>query len=267
MRQVFAGYGYDNYYAAAGIVSALEQSTATIRAFLDRDEAEEALALLDVLTDEYSTGWIDYDDSDGELGLFFADIGRLWAEALLAADLWPDARSSWLERLQHWHSEAEEYGIEGLAIAVQAAEEGWEEPWVKRAILGRAQPGEHAVSDWDRALPLIRLRVLERQGQMDEALNLARAYGLVGEVALILARMGRSAEARELGLAQLETAAEALALALALLDQQDIGGALAVGERGMSLADPRGDLAIWLMELARRESSTDLALRAGEEAL
>jgi uncharacterized Zn finger protein len=267
VRSVFSGYSADEYYAAGGIVSSLDPALTTIRAALTNDDADGALALLEALTDEYGSRWYDYDDSDGELGDFFDQIGQLWAEALLAADLWPEARSSWLEKLQSWHAEAEEYGVEGLAIGLQAAEEGWEAPWLKRALQGRAQPGEYAGGDWDRALPQIRLRVLERQGQVDAALNLAQAYGMAGEAALILARMGRSAEARELGMAQLNTATEALALAQALLNQQDTTGALVVGERGLSLAEPRAELAIWLMDLAQRAGSSDLALRAGEEAL
>lgn len=97
---------------------------AQIRGFIDGHDERNALLLLEALTAEYSERWVDFDDSDGELGGFFGELGALWAEALVGARLKKAERTSWRERLEAWAAEAEEYGCDGLELAVQAVREG-----------------------------------------------------------------------------------------------------------------------------------------------
>ena len=49
-----------------------------------RDE-RAALHILDAITDEYSEAWEYLDDSNGEVGEFFHELGAAWAEAILGA--------------------------------------------------------------------------------------------------------------------------------------------------------------------------------------
>jgi uncharacterized Zn finger protein len=277
VRRIFRAERPDDYMAYASILANLEPLVAQIQAFLDGDDAQSALPLLEALTDEYSEGWVDYDDSDGELGGFFDELGALWAAALLGANPKKAELKRWRERLEGWAASAEEYGCEGLDIALQAADEGWSEPWIDAAILGEARPDRRPTGAYADELLAIRLRILERSGHIQEALNLAEAAGMHGEQALLLLRMGRVDEAVALGREQLSSAEEALALALALRERGEPAHALAVGEHGLGLGgaapsiagqeQARARLAAWLVDLAAGQGRIDLALRAGAEAL
>lgn len=277
VQRIFRGQRYDDYMAYEGILADLEPLVAQIRGFLDGDNAQSALPLLEALTDEYSEAWVDYDDSDGELGGFFERLGELWAEAVLGANPKKAELKRWRERLEAWAATAEEYGCEGLSIAVRAAEEGWSEPWVDAAILGDARRDRRPAGPHADELLAIRLRILERSGHIEEALNLAAAAGMHRERALLLVRLGRGAEAVQLAHQQFSTADEALALAETLRERGDVAGALAVGERGLGLGEAdattygqglaQARLAAWLVDLAAGQGRADLALRAGEVAL
>lgn len=277
LRRVFRSQRADNYLAYQGILADLEPLVAQIRGFLDGDDARSALPLLEALTDEYSDAWVDFDDSDGELGAFFEQLGELWAEALLASNLKQAERKTWRERLEEWAAEAEEYGCEGLEIAVQAASEGWTGSWLDGAMQGEVRPGTQPDTPYAAELTQIRLRILERSGYITEALRLAAAAGMYREQALILVRQGRGAEAAALGQRQISTPEDALVLAQTLREQGDPAGALAVAEHGFGLGESvagnsglefaRARLAAWLVELAAGQGRVELALRAGTEAL
>jgi uncharacterized Zn finger protein len=115
-------------------------------------------------------------------------------------------------------------------------------------------------------LALIRLRILERQERLDAYLNLAAAYGLHRERALMLARLGRVEEAVAAGIETLASAADALALSSALREGGQLDGALQVAEHGLGLGGLRGTLGDWLVSLAPGLGRADLALRAAEVA-
>lgn len=281
IRRIFRGRRYDDYMAYESILAELEPLVGQIRSFIDGDDAETALLLLEALTADYSEGWVDFDDSDGELGGFFVDLGALWAEALLTADLGPSELEGWRVRLDGWAAAAEEHGCEGLNMAVEAAEEGWSTPWLVAALRGDGPGGAPGAPGHDPALLSIRLQVLERKGLTRDALHLAVAAGMRREQALLLVRLGRGAEAAAVGREHFHTAGEAFALAHALRERGDPAAALAIGEHGLGLgatlspldpagyahAQARARLAAWLVDLAASQGRVDLALRAGAEAL
>jgi sugar phosphate isomerase/epimerase len=92
-----------------------------------------------VITDEYVHGWTDLDDSDGELGAVFDDLGAPWAEAILTADLTPAERQTWAERLAEWQAETADYGIDTAFEAAQAAAvQGWDDAGLQRMLRGEA---------------------------------------------------------------------------------------------------------------------------------
>ncbi len=276
IRRIFRAERPDDYMAYASILANMEPLIAQIRSFLD-DDAQSALPLLETLTEEYGDSWVDYDDSDGELGGFFDELGTLWAEALLGTNPKQAELKRWRERLEGWAAAAEEYGCEGLNIALQAADEGWSAPWVDAAILGEVLPGTRRINGYADELLAIRLQILERSGRIQEALNLAAAAGMHREQSLLLLRLGRVAEAVELGRGQFSAAEEAFALAQALREHGDLERALMIGEHGLSLGgarpsiygqeQARARLAAWLVDLAEGQGRVDLALRAGAEAL
>jgi uncharacterized Zn finger protein len=160
---------------------------------------------------------------------------------------------------------------------LQAAEEGWSDAWVDAAMLGEARPDAQPDDVYTPEILAIRLRILERSGHLDEALNLATAAGMPREQALLLLRLGRAVEAVELGRQHFRSAEQALSLAQALRERGDLEHALAIGEHGLTLrgSEPsayedgqaRARLGDWLADLATSQGRVDLALRAGAEAL
>jgi uncharacterized Zn finger protein len=257
-------YAYDYGYAGSAVAE-VSQLVQQARQLTAAGDAGNALLMLEAVTDEYTQHWFDIDDSDGELGGYFEELGAAWIEALLAAELPPAERRAWAEKLRAWQREADDYGVDDwLGQAALAAEEGWADPDLQRAL--RGEPVEPGAWEDAEELTRIRLTVLEQQGRHEEYLNLARAAGLAQERVVMLARLGRTAEATEVGLRSLTTADEALALATTLHAGGEIEPALRVAEHGLGLAEPRAALAGWLTETALGLGRRDLALRAAETA-
>jgi hypothetical protein len=164
---------------------------------------------------------------------------------ILRGDQLQAERKTWRERLEKWAGEAEEYGCEGLEIAVQAAAEGWTGSWLDGAMQGDVRPGTQPDTPYAAELTQIRLRILERSGYITEALKLAAAAGMYREQALILVRQGRGADAAALGQRQISTPEDALVLAQTLREQGDPAGALAAAEHGFGLGAPEaGNLGL-----------------------
>jgi uncharacterized Zn finger protein len=139
----------------------------------------------------------------------------------------------------------------------------------------------------------VRLRILERQGRMEEYLRLARAEGQTAAYVTMLVRLGRTDEAVTQGMERLRTPAEALALARALHEHDRVGDALRIAEHGLTLtemrsgtypaigwqADPdtwtaveprshqRIELARWLRDAACTAGDADRALAAARVAV
>src|SRR5262249_23718142 len=95
------GYDYDFGYAS-GIVAEMDDVLGQARRFTEAGDGASALRILEAVSEEYIRGWTDFDDSDGELGAFFSDLGLAWAEALLTADLGAAERETWADKLTEW---------------------------------------------------------------------------------------------------------------------------------------------------------------------
>jgi hypothetical protein len=157
---------------AYGVLEVAEQA----RPHLEAGDGNRALAILEPVTEEFVSGWTDLDDSDGEADGIFSDLGALWAEAILTADLSPPERQTWAERLADWQSEAADYGIDTAFEAAQvAALQGWDEPELQRMLRGEVASSLSETPWIDSDLASARLNVLERQGRLEEALHLADA--------------------------------------------------------------------------------------------
>jgi uncharacterized Zn finger protein len=271
--QLFRRHRATDWDAYEEILTALEEPVQRIQTLITAHNSANALALLEVLTDEYSERWIDFDDSSGELGMFFEQLGLLWAEALLLRDPSAAELQHWADRLDQWSAAAMDYGCEGLSIAWHAANEGWHHPWVAAALRGETAPGDGSESDVVRALFDVRLRILERTGRIAEALNLARIADLPRQRAQLLVRQNRIGEAFTVVQDDLRTPADALAFAITLNEQGRIADALSVAERGLDLARDqkhvygieggRIALARWLLDQVLTHQYVELAVRTG----
>jgi len=238
--------------------------------FLTAGDGRNALAILEAVTEEYVAEWTTLDDSDGEVGGFFAELGPLWAEAILTADLTADERRTWSKKLAKWQKELDDYGLEGtFAAAIEAAKQGWDYPPLQRVLQGEIteeEAWEGEAPEYADDLVVARLKVLERQGRDQEYLHLAEAEGQTVLYATMLVRLGRVQEAVGYGLQYLGLTAEALTLAKALRQQGALKEALQIAEQGLTLQGPKTDLAAWLSELALGMGETGRALAAAQIA-
>lgn len=255
------------YWHVGGVVDEVRRVLDGARALIEAGEGRDALLVLEAITEEYAEAWEWLDDSDGEVGEFFHELGEAWTEALLSAKLTRSEREGWGEKLEGWCEELETYaGGEAFYAALLAAEQGWDHPMLARVLQGEATETAEAPEqdeDYDGDLNVARLNVLARQGRFEEYLRLAEHAGEVSRHAVMLVRVGRSEEAVEYALERLGTPEETLTVAEALRDHEDPGRALRIGEHGLSLEGRKATLAVWVRELASEMGRPGLALRAG----
>jgi len=226
--------------------------------------------VLDILTEEFLSTWEDLDDSDGESGDFFQELGGLWTEALLTADLSAQERETWAPKIEAWQSTVSDYGIDDVFEPARwAAEHGWDHPPLQRALQGEITElgaWEGPAPIWADELAEAQLNVLDRQGRHQEYLRLAEAEGQTGRYLTMLARLGRGAEALEYSRTQLSSVPEAYALAMALWQQGEIERALECAEIGLTFEGSKSGLATWLRDRASEQGQTRRALAAARIA-
>lgn len=254
------------YWHVGGVVREVEQVLDSARRLVEAGDGRAALAVLEAITEEYVEGWTMLDDSDGEAGEFFIELGPIWTEALLSADLTATEREVWVDVLANWADEIADYGVDyAFDSAIAAATQGWDYPPLLRAMRGEiteAGAWDDIAPDLADELAIARLNVLERQGRFQEYLYLAAAEGQAVRYAAMLVRLGSVAEAVEYGLSYFVTTEDALTLANALLEQGYSDEAVRIAEHGLTLQGPRAMLAIWLRELATKLDRIEQALPA-----
>jgi len=259
--------GSDAYWHVGSVVAEVREVLERAQEFLEAGDGHNALLVVDAVTEEYMNGWVYLDGSNGETGDFFSDLAPVWTEALLAADLTPEQRHTWAEKLAHWQEELDDYGLEGtFDAALAAAEQGWDYPPLQRVLRGEGEgelTGGREAAHEDELVEA-RLRILDRQERHEEYLRLAAAEGEVQRYACMLVKLGRVQEAVECGLASLSAPGEALALARALREKGAIGEAVRVARHGLDLSDgwAKAPLARWLSEVAASAGRPEQALEA-----
>jgi uncharacterized Zn finger protein len=274
VRSILRGLGQmrpsEAYWATGSTVDQVREVMMQAQPFLEAGDGRNALVILEAVADEYMDTWLEFDDSDGDLGAFFGELGPMFAEAILSADLSPAERDSWATKLSGWQAEIDDYGIdEGFDAAIGAAELNWDHPPLQRAMAGQITE----LGAWDDEAPwyadelaVAWLNVLERQGRFEEYLNLAQAEGQSGLYVSMLVKASRAEEAIAYGLAHSTTSGEALALAQSLRAYDHVHDALRVAEHGLSLPGSGQALAHWLRDLASGLGEKGLALKAARAA-
>ena len=159
------------YWQVGRVVDEVRRVLDEVKTFIG--QGKNALVLLDALTGEYVKEWTWLDDSDGVVHAFFYDLGPVWTEALLAADLTPVEREHWAEQLDQWQDELSDYGLEDVFWTARSAVE---ENWDNEDVLG------------DDELINARLNILARRQEYDEFLRLAEASGQYRRYTVMLAQ-------------------------------------------------------------------------------
>jgi len=253
------------YWHVSSMVNEVGEVLEEAWEFIRAGDGQNALRILEAITDEYVNSWYFLDDSDGYAGDFFMDLSKAWAEAVLTAELTEDERREWKRKLERWQAEAGDYGIDAFYVAIEALEQGWDYEPLQRVLQGDRGAWEGEEAPWYAdELADARLNVLERQERYDAYLNLAQAKGQITRYVTMLVQLDRAQEAVEFGLRQLCTMDQALALAQALRGHDHVEEALRIAEHGLTLQGQghKARLASWLRDVAAGAGRENLALDA-----
>ncbi len=87
------------YWHVGAVVHEVQQVLEQAEGFVAEGDGHNALSILEAITEAYVADWVQLDDSDGEASAFFADLGAVWTEAILTADLTIAERQTWAKKL------------------------------------------------------------------------------------------------------------------------------------------------------------------------
>lgn len=287
-------YDEDGYGVIGDIVELAEQA----RPALETGDGRAALAILEAVTDELSKHWEILDESGGEASSFFDHTLSLWSEALLDPSLSAGERQHWALRLADWTEDFDESVAGALQLLQTVVRQGWDDPALCAVLRGEEAPaglwGADLLSYHQRvSITQARLRILERTGQHEAYLHLAKAEQQYDDYALKLLQQDRVREALTAGLEQPLSDQGILELAKALYAHSEIEAAFQVAEHGLCRpaatapneqewpwsveqtagfgwrgcdAHSKSELAVWLRDRAAEHGQRERALAAGETA-
>jgi uncharacterized Zn finger protein len=248
------------YWMMSGMVEELTQVVDSAEAFLQAGDAEGTLKILMVLLEELSGAYIQIDDSDGVLGSFLEELGLPLAEAILSAELTGEERQALSDDLEPVTNKLMDYGIGGLEVALAALKQGWNNEVGEDWEIEDEEEGYKWYGEMD--LTQAKLNVLERQGRTEEYLNLCLPAGEYRRYVLKLLEVGRNEEAITIALDSLTSAEDALSVAQKMRDLGHVRDAVAMGERGLSLAGHKHSLGTWLGPLEEAQGRIGPAVQA-----
>ncbi|MCI0391344.1 MAG: SWIM zinc finger family protein [Acidobacteria bacterium] len=257
------------YWHVGGLTDELRDVEKTAMEFLDAGDAETAFRVLMTLLEESHDGFEYIDDSNGELGGYLDGLGKTLAEVVLSLDLDEDQSEDILSDIDEIHSKLSNYGVDGLEVAIAAAQYGWGE-LPREAQEQRVEEDDE--DKWRRPKSLsqiltnAKLNVLERQGRTDEYLALCLKSGEHLRYALKLVSLKRAPEAVKYALEHLAKADDALKLAQALRESRHHDKSLKIGERGLKLGGSKASLGEWLGPIEEAQGRTAQALEAWQAA-
>ncbi|MBX2999042.1 MAG: SWIM zinc finger domain-containing protein [Caldilineaceae bacterium] len=269
----YSSWGEDLYDSDLG--AALQPGLQMVHAHLESGDARSALVLLEAITNAWQDGIDSLDESIVEMfedvaDGFTTELGELWAEALLLADLDADERETWADTLDDMAEST--FGGSSLLIAITAAEQGWDYPPLKAAMAGHiTERGawEDETPIFAEELALIRLRILAQRREYAAYLNLAQAEGQFMLYLHMLVQQGESDKALAEALEFLNQPTDVHALAKTLVEYEYPLKAIQLAEHGLKLGEEQGkaQLAAWLRDLAKTSGQPDLALSSAQQAL
>jgi uncharacterized Zn finger protein len=265
------------YWHVGGLTDELRGVEKTAMEFLHSGDAETAFRILMTLLEESYDGFDYIDDSNGELGGYLNDLGKMLAEVILSLDLDEDQREDVLSDIDEIHGKLSDYGVGGLEVAIAAARYGWGE--MQREAQGKGAEEDDDEEgfasggyEWWKPQPIskvltrAKLNVLERQERTDEYLALCLESDEYLRYSMKLVALDRATEAVKYALEHLSDADDALNLARSLRESGHLNESLEVGERGLKLGGRKASLGEWLGPIEEAQGRTTQALEAWQAA-
>jgi uncharacterized Zn finger protein len=250
------------------------------QAFVDRGEGNDALVILEAITQACVEDWDEVSDYGADGEDLVALLDPIWAAAVLTAELSSAEAIDIQVNLEEWQDR-----LDGdFEICAAALRQGWDTPELVAVLQGQSEDlwaeGRPRYAD---KLARIRLEMLNLQERYPEYLHLARAEDLVEEYLVMLAQLGHIAEVMAASI-RLKDAGQAIAVAKVLREQEALDEALVIAQAGLNLPDrlsttpaedrfftihqspmldrDRYELADWTSELAQELGDLATALTA-----
>ena len=261
----------DAHAEAQRMAGELDELLDQARLAIEAGDGETALDVLAAITEVLVTnrwaGLLPHDVPD--LFETLDELGVLFIEAVLTAQLDPSERSGWEQRLREWDDDTAFKHFMGrsvLGAAADAVMDSWDDDRLQRAMDGEIGHGEFRQDSpgWNATDVIdVRLRILDRQNRIDEYLTLSLAAGADTAHAEKLVETGEIEAAVEYGSEHLSNPESVLSLAQALREHGHTDAAFTVAEQGLTLEEFGKDtLAEWLRDRAASEGEDELALDA-----
>ena len=283
-------YDEDGYGVVDDLIELAEQAQPA----LDAGDGRTALAILEAITNEFSKHWEMLEETTGEdAGDFFSGAASLWTEALLDPGLSAEERDHWASRLADWVEDFDKSAAAHLENLQTVVQQGWDDSGLCAILRGEAPPSglwgdDPPLYDWRVQVTQARLRILERTGQDEAYLHLAKAEKQYDLYALHLLKLNRVEDAVRAGLELPLSDDGALELAKALYARGELEPAFQVAEHSLQRLDTtapkdamssvvaeemnefglfdshsQNELATWLRDRAADQGQTERARAAG----
>jgi uncharacterized Zn finger protein len=262
VKQLFrnAVRSWEDGYEEDPLTEDLLELVAEAEIFFRQDDGENAIAVLEGITQGCVDDWEDVDEYGADSDEIVAAIDYAWTQAILITEMTIDRQKQLRSQLQKWQ---EAWG-QDLSMSMEALQQGWIYPPLLRVLNGeitKLGAWEGEAPNFADELASIRLEILQRQGRDLEYLYLAEAEGKTEQYLTMLAQLGRVKEVMTVASTQMHTVDQAFSLAKALLEQGSAEQALEIAQTGLTLeGTPLYNLAIWTSDLAESLGNPQIAL-------
>lgn len=249
------------YWYVGGVVDQLRQVLGEAHQALEQGNDQGALNVLAGLIAALVEEWTVLDDSDGIVSEFWYELDEPLTEALLGAQLSESERRYWTDSLYSWVNELGYYAVDDAFDRSLMVVETFSD---NTGTLEKL-----AAQDTALPPPLVDplLHVLERRGESDQYLDVAKRSGQRLAYVLKLTELGRVDEAIEYGRNQAWTAEEALTIVKALVAAGKPEAMVSFARQGLYGPGDKTALALWLREFSAGLENSELALEVALEAL
>ncbi len=200
-----------------------------VQAFIDRGDGNNALVILEAITQACVEDWDEIDEYGGDSDELMALLDPMWAAAVLTTELSSTEAIDLQINLEEWQDR-----LNGeFEICGEVLRQGWNTPQLVAVLQGHSQDlWEDERPSYADKLTRIRLEILHQQGRYPEYLNLAQTEDLVEEYLVMLTQLGRTAEVVAASI-RLQNTGQALAVAKILKEQGALAEALFIAQAGL----------------------------------
>lgn len=245
------------YWMMGGMVDELRQMSDSAQAFLNKEDAKSALAILTTLLIEVGSRYPEFDDSEGELGGFLQDLILPMVESILSLDLNTSERRRRKNELENVIEDLQEYEFFDLDAILVAYNYGWSD-----------KPLDD-LEDYNNDPNLLneaKLNILDRNNRTAEFLDLCLKAGQYLRFILKMIEIGEFDTAFDIASKTLTQAEDILQVSKKLREGGHLTEALHLAEQGLKMGGSKVALGSWLGQIEESQERIEQAIQAYQAA-